>query len=92
MHTGDFLWGVCLCISQIKPIQRDTATVTLAFIVSIYHYVIRQELPKEIEKDYLLDCLIALLCLRVWSCLGKKDRAESGPRGRDVWHHPPGPG
>lgn len=80
---------VYLCVSQRKPIQRDIATVPLAFIVSIYYYVIRQELPREIEKDYLLDCLLALLRLHVWSCQRKKDEDDSGPPGREVSSRPP---
>lgn len=39
---------VCLFMTTINPIRRDTATGHSVFTVSVYHYVITQALPKEI--------------------------------------------
>lgn len=46
MCTSFFL--VCLFMTTINPIRRDTATGHFVFTVSVYHYVIAQAWPKEI--------------------------------------------
>lgn len=42
---------------QSKPKYKEIQLRCLFFIVSTYHYVILEELPKEIEKrNYHVDC------------------------------------